>query len=153
MRSVCLFAVAMLLAHACSAAPDRGSRWQNALTPTGAPGPELCLAERGQSDYVIVTPASPSPQEKWAAEALAKWLHEITGAKYPVVADTTASVAHELCVGTTSRLTEARPGVRVPDLGDEGYLIAARGERLFFLGGAKRGPINAVLALLEEDLG
>jgi hypothetical protein len=153
MRSACLIVTTLLLAYTCSAAPSRGERWQNALKPAGQPGPELCLAERGQSDYVIVTPAAATAQEKWAAEALARWLHEITRATFPIVADAQAPVPHELCVGKTNRLTAARPAVRIADLGDEGYLIAARGERLFLLGGAKRGPINAVLALLEEDLG
>ena len=39
------------------------------------------------------------------------------------------------------------------DLGDEGYQIAVEGEHLLLRGGAGRGIVNAVYALLEEDIG
>ena len=39
------------------------------------------------------------------------------------------------------------------DLGEEGYAIATQGDNLFLVGGRRRGPVYAVLALLEEDLG
>jgi hypothetical protein len=38
-------------------------------------------------------------------------------------------------------------------LGDEGYAVAAKDKALYLFGGRTRGPINAVYALLEEDLG
>ena len=44
-------------------------------------------------------------------------------------------------------------GLAAADLGDEGYAIYVQHEDLFLEGGRRRGPINAVLALLEEDLG
>ena len=40
-----------------------------------------------------------------------------------------------------------------PALGDEGYGIAVKNGRIILSGGKTRGVINAVYALLEEDLG
>ena len=37
-------------------------------------------------------------------------------------------------------------------MGEEGYAIVQQGQRLFLIGGARRGPLNAVYCLLEEDL-
>ena len=58
-----------------------------------------------------------------------------------------------ISVGRTDLLKDANLSVATKDLGDEGYAIAQQGEHLFLLGGKKRGPIYAALALLEEDLG
>lgn len=126
--------------------------WSNSLRPTGAPAPPLTLARDGRTDYAIVVPARPTPQEAKAAGLLETWLREITGATFPVVADTAAPAPREICVGRTSRPPPEAPGPP-PDLGEEGYAIAVAGERVFLDGGARRGPIYAALALLEEDLG
>lgn len=58
-----------------------------------------------------------------------------------------------ISLGHTRRLTAAGLGGLAEGLGPEGYAIAARGGDLFLVGGKRRGPITAVFALLEEDLG
>jgi hypothetical protein len=58
-----------------------------------------------------------------------------------------------ISIGRTELLNQADLLDAKVDLSDEGYAIAAKGETLFLLGGRKRGAINAVYALLEEDLG
>lgn len=58
-----------------------------------------------------------------------------------------------ISVGRTELLKEANLPAATQNLGDEGYAISQNGARLFLLGGKTRGPIYAVLALLEEDLG
>ena len=126
--------------------------WSNSLRPAGAPAPPLTLARDGRTDYAIVTPARATPQEAKAADLLETWLREITGATFPVVADTAAPAAREISVGRTNRLSADAPGLP-PDLGEEGYAIAVDGERVLLAGGSLRGPIYAALALLEEDLG
>ncbi len=145
---------ALALFGSAEAAPARWGQWQNALKPSGAPAAPIALARSGQTDYTIVIPTDPTPQEQKAAEELAHWLSEMTGAQFPIVGDNTAVRTHELCIGETNRATQfAKPAQKDKGLGDEGYAIIVDGERLFLLGGRKRGPINAVLALLEEDLG
>ncbi len=127
------------------------TEWHNTLAPTGEASPPLTLAENGATPYVIVIPAEATTQESKAAEDLAHWLKEMCGAPFPIVPDTEAPAEKELSVGMTKRVP-ADEAAAVPGLGDEGYRISVDGQKLFLLGGKKRGPIYAVYALLEEDL-
>ena len=134
------------------AAKPGENRWVNALKPrTGLSAP-LTLAQDGTTQYVIVVPEAPTPQEQKAADELAVWLSDTTGARFAVVSDREAPRAREISVGRTGRLA-ADLAVAQRDLGDEGYAIAVQGEKIFLIGGSERGPIYAALALLEEDLG
>lgn len=128
-------------------------QWQNSLKPAGAPGPEITLAEHSQTDYVIVLPEQPTTQEQKAAEALSRWLHEMTGAEFSTVSDADPPAEHEISVGRTNRWQQANLTGKSEDLGEEGYGIAVQGERLYLWGGRLRGPLYAVFALLEEELG
>lgn len=120
---------------------------------TGRGDGMIQLAEGGRTEYVIVVPARPTPQERKAAEDLAEWLGEMTGAEFSIVPDSQPRRPREICLGATNRLAEAGLGGLAESLGDEGYAIEVAGERLFLEGGRLRGPIYAVYALLEEDLG
>ena len=151
MRAVPLVVGVLLLALPAQVLAAGG--WRNSLRPSGLPAGPLPLARSGQTDYVIVIPAQPTSQERKAAEDLAQWLGEMTGAQFPIVSDAAPAAAREISVGRTNRLTAARLPQARADLGDEGYALGVAGERLFLLGGAKRGPIYAVYAFLEEDLG
>ncbi|MEA3403871.1 MAG: DUF4838 domain-containing protein [Armatimonadota bacterium] len=137
-------ACALLLAAATCA----GSGWRNSLAPKGEPAGAVELAVRGGTDYVIVVPVEATPQEERAADELAHWLQEMSGAELPVVLDTTDPIATEISVGDTNR----RSGGGW-DLGPDGYAIVVKGARVFLLGGERTGPLSAVFALLEEDLG
>ncbi len=138
----------VLLANVASA-----HAWHNSLRPAGSRGGPMTLAEDGRTDYVIVIPAKPTTQEQKAAEDLALWLGEITGSRFRIVTDATRAIATEISIGRTNRLRRANVDQAEADLGEEGYAIAVKGKRLFLLGGRTRGPIHAVYALLEEDLG
>jgi hypothetical protein len=127
--------------------------WANALKPKGEPSQLLTFAKDGRTDYVIVQPAEPTPQETRAAELLSAWLEDMTDAPFPIVSDASQPKAREICVGMVRRPGLLQVTKSTGDLGDEGYLIAVSGERVILLGGAKRGPLYAALALLEEDLG
>ena len=126
--------------------------WVNALKPKGEPGPELTLAADGKTDYVILVRAAPTPQDDKAAEELATHLQKMTGAAFPVVREGDGEHAKVISVGRTQRMVAADlPQARI-DLGDEGIAIGVKGDDLFLFGGARRGPIYTVYALLEEDL-
>ncbi len=146
-----LLALPLLLTGAvCLAAP---ARWHNSLQPTGQAAAPLTLARSGATDYAIVIPAAPTTQDQKAAADLAQWLGEMTDAKFAVVPDSEPARPTEISIGQTNRLA----GVKLPlprgGLGNEGYAIGVSGQRLFLVGGKARGAINAVYALLEEDLG
>jgi len=129
--------------------------WKNSLKPKGEPGPELRLASGRRTDYTILLPAKPTSQERKAAADLALWLKKMTGADFPIANE---SVGYRpkgkvISIGRTRLLAGSRLPEASADLGAEGYAITVKGETLFLLGGTTRGPINAVYALLEEDLG
>lgn len=125
-------------------------RWHNSLQPTGTPAAPLTLTQDSATDYVIVIPSAPTTQEQKAAADLAQWLGEITGARFEVVPDSQAPRPTEISIGRTNRLPSRFAS---PDLGNEGYMVWEEGQRLLLVGGKTRGIINAVYALLEEDLG
>lgn len=129
--------------------------WKNSLKPKGAPGPELTLASGGRTDYAILLPSKPTSQDVKAADDLALWLKQMTGATFPIVNEGSGyrPTGSEISIGFTLALNRANIPEEDADLGNEGYAIAVKGKTLFLLGGTVRGPINAVYALLEEDLG
>ena len=129
--------------------------WTNSLTPKGSPGPELVLAQDGKTDYAILLPAEPTSQEEKAASELSHWLKEMTAAEFRVVREALPLQEGRrfVSVGRTRLLHDAGLPETEVDLGDEGYAIAAKGWNLFLFGGKRRGPLYAVFALLEEDLG
>ena len=139
---------------ASNAAPPRQG-WHNALRPQGEPGPELLLAVAGKALYNIVLPKQATPQEEKAAADLALWLMEMAEAEFAVLHEDpdhkTASPA--ISIGNTALAAKAGLAARPPDLEDEGYAIDVVDGNLVLRGGKTRGIINAVYALLEEDLG
>lgn len=127
-------------------------QWKNSLKPIGDPGQEITLASEGATSYQILIPSNPTAMDVKAAEDLARWLNEMTGAEIPVAREGGAPEKF-ISVGQTQLAADAGISPGSPDLGRDGYCIAQRGENLFLLGGSRHGPINAVYALLEEDLG
>ncbi len=127
--------------------------WNNSLQPGGEAVAPVTLSSYGTSDYAIVVPADASTQDTKAASLLQDWVQQIGDVQLPVLADTTTVRSHEISVGITSRLDHTDLRLETQGLGEDGYEIAVDRSRIYLLGGTRRGPINAVLALLEEDLG
>lgn len=149
-----LATLTLVAASICFSA-DPHPDWQNSLEPKGQPGPELTLASGGLTDYTILLPALPTSQEQKAASDLALWLGKMTGAEFPIITEAGGykQTGREISIGRTFALRKAKLPDSNFDLGNEGYAIAVKGKTLYLLGGKTRGPINAVYALLEEDLG
>jgi len=149
-------AAAVLFAASSNAiGVDFNSKWKSGLKPKGGATPTITLATNGTTQYRIVIASSPTTMDMKAAEDLAMWLKEITGATFPVVSEKTSTTAtgKEISIGRT--LLYATSGIPKPgiDLGRDGYSIAVKGNSLFITGGKTRGIINGVYCLLEEDLG
>lgn len=149
---VLFLALGTALSLSSSALSEPWTAWQNALAPKGEPGPEVTLAKDGATDYVIAVPDATTTQDQKAAQDLALWLKEISGADFAMVPESQAAGDAVISIGATKRMASA--GVAdATELGDEGYAIGVDGKTLYLAGGRKRGVINAVYALLEEDLG
>src|SRR5687768_11381308 len=107
---------------------------KNPLKPPGEPAGPLTLVRDGQPQYTIVVRDDGTPQERKAQQDLNHWLKEITGA------DMARSGGPVIRIVTDEKLA--------PD----GYRIGVEGKDLLLAGGPGRGVVNAVYALLEEDL-
>ncbi|MBQ7301458.1 MAG: DUF4838 domain-containing protein [Clostridia bacterium] len=103
------------------------------------------------SDYIIVYGANAFKSEQKAAWELCYYLERITGVKLPLVTDETALSRHEIVVGNTTR--ETQKTVNYDELGDDGYTIFEEDERLYLIGGEKRGTLYSVYEFLETYLG
>lgn len=130
-------------------------KWVNSLTPTGRQGLELVLTADGKSDYRILLSKSPTTQDQKAADDLQTWLLQMTGARLSVVKESRElkDYSRLISIGQTQLLKKSGLAAMAEDLKDEGYGIDQKGDLLFLWGGRTRGVINAVYALLEEDLG
>ncbi len=147
-------AIAVSIVCIIGATPACAESWQNALKPKGELGAEITLAKDGKALYTILIPAAPSTQEQKAAGDLAQWLTEMTGARFHVVRESGMPFkGRAISIGKTDLLASSGSATAKAELGDEGYAIDQVGSDLFLVGGAGRGVINAVYALLEEDLG
>ncbi len=128
--------VFVLLMSASALADDA---WRNALKPKGDPAAPMALVQDGKPAYAIELPAGAAPPAKKAAEDLGHWVSEMTGAHLSVVAIKANGPVIRI-------VTDAK-------LSAEQYAIAVEGKNLVLSGGAGRGTVNAVYALLEEDIG
>lgn len=152
-----IMALSAILAVICAttglAAAPHGS-WENSLKPNGTPGAEITLAKGGKALYSILIPTAPSTEEQKAADDLAQWLGCIAGARFTIQREPEDGATGKfISIGETRLLAKSGSKIDGVKLGDEGYAIDEIGGNLFLVGGATRGPINAVYALLEEDLG
>ena len=126
----------------------------NALTPNGK-SVEFKLAANKKAFAVIVLPDSPSSQDLKAAEMLKKGLDSMSGACFDIIPESKYSVALKsksiLSIGNTK--FKKNSYLKFPEVAPDGYRLQVSGNTIFFSGGKRRGPINAVIAFLEEDLG
>ena len=115
------------------------AEWVNSLKPPGKPAGQVKVVKAGKPQGGIQLPDRPTPQETNAAVELQHWIKEMTG----------ATLAIKSGKARGSRIAIRTDG----SLGDEGYAIAVSRGQIILSGGKTRGVINAVYALLEEDLG
>lgn len=129
-----------------------GGKWKNSLKPKGEGAETLTLASNGRTDYVILLSGSPSTQEQKAADDLGGWLKSMTGVEFSVVKESAGVRPSGKVISIGRTVFSAVNQIDSSRLGNEGYAIGVKGKNLFLMGGKTRGPINAVYALLEEDL-
>jgi hypothetical protein len=139
----------LLLLCRLGAGDTTHAAWPNAMKPKGTPGPVLTLVKDGRGAFAVLVPVKPTTVEKKAAEELQHWVKEITGATLQIVNDSEAATGLKLVsIGSTAIAGDADGNLR-----DDGYEIAVKDGHLLLRGGAGRGVVNAVYALLEEDVG
>lgn len=114
---------------------------------------DLCLAEDARSEYRIVIAATAPSSTRYAAEELQGFLEKMTGARLPIIADTSGAQDREILVGRSSRLESLGAAIDLSSLGREGYVLRTIGSRLVITGGEPRGTLYGVYGLLEDHFG
>src|SRR5688572_16471839 len=131
--------VLCLLLAAVGNRPAAAGEWRNSLKPKGTSAAPFTLVRDGKPACTIVIPAKPIGPEQKAADDLRAWVKQMSDAELAV-----------------SLKDVAGPSVKIRtqrDAPPDQYTIAAEGGNLLLSGGPGRGVINAVYALLEEDMG
>lgn len=118
------------------------------------PAAPLVLADAGKTTYQVVVAKDAQPAERYAAEELARFLSEISGAAFTArqldAAETPGPQTIRVGAGAAGELvTQAE----IDRLGQEGYLYRTSGASLIIAGGRPRGTLYGVYSLLEDELG
>ena len=123
------------------------------LTATAwASAQELTLAARGHSPAcTIVRGATASPSQVYAAEELQRFTEQMTGVKLPITTDEAPLPTRAIVLGDTRFTSDLLGGpADVKALGEDGFRLVRRGDRLLVLGGSVRGTLYGVYELLER---
>ena len=124
-----------------------------ALGLTATPVLGLTLAEDGRTSYRIVVADDAIAPERHAAEELARFLHEATGAEFPVVSPSEAGDGPAILVGQGEHVRRVAADLDLEGLGAENLAIEAREANLILVGGRPRGTLYAVYDFLEDVVG
>jgi hypothetical protein len=111
----------------------------------------IVIAENGEARTVIVVSDNAAPAEKHAAQELASFLKQITGADFEVSASADGGRPRLLVGPDAAR--PADPKFTTDGLGAEGVIIRTVGKDLILAGGRPRGTLYAVYTLLEDHIG
>jgi hypothetical protein len=113
---------------------------------------QIILSDHKTSDYRIIIPENAQPPEIRAGLELQKHIEGISGAFLPLVADTAATVSHEIILGKSSRLHHHKIKTGFKKTNHDGFLILTKDEKLFITGNTPQGTLNGVYTFLEKYL-
>lgn len=108
----------------------------------------LYLTFNGRSNYKIVISSSATKWDSLAAAVFKKYIYQISGADIPVVNDETSTHSKEIVIGYNKHSHHLDTSVIKYD----GFIIKTEQEKIFFIGGKKKGTLNAVYSFLERYL-
>jgi hypothetical protein len=111
----------------------------------------VTISQDGQAKATIVVAADASEPEQHAAQELAAFLGQITGATFELAAQEKAETSC-LFVGVGAA-KQADRQFSAEGLGAEGIVLRTVGDDLILAGGQPRGTLYAVYTFLEDQLG
>ncbi len=125
-----------------------------AILPTATAANSVAIADQGKACCPVVVAAKATAPELHAANELARFLGEISGATFEVkkVADKVAIKGPAILVGRGAAKNIVSSD-EVAALGQEGYILRTRSGQLAIVGGRPRGTLYGVYSLLEDYLG
>jgi hypothetical protein len=116
-----------------------------------ATGQTLTIAQNGEAKAVIVVAADATEPERHAADELAVFLRQITGAKFEIQAPPAAGQSRLLVGPEAAKLADTN--FSTEGLGSDGTVIRTVGNDLILAGGRPRGTLYAVYTFLEDHVG
>ncbi|MBQ1456768.1 MAG: DUF4838 domain-containing protein, partial [Thermoguttaceae bacterium] len=123
----------------------------------GAEARTLTLFGEGVSPCPIVLPEQPSAVQKTAAEELASFLNQVTGAEFPIIGESAADQQGvNLVIGPSalSKKLLASTGAEPEEtLAPDGIILQSAGNSIVLSGHPQRGPLYAVYTFLEDVVG
>ena len=111
----------------------------------------VTIAQNGAAKAVIVIAEDATEPERHAANELAGFLRQITGAKFEIQAPPAAGQSRLLVGPEAAKL--AATDFSADGLGADGIVIRTVGDDLILAGGRPRGTLYAVYTFLEEHIG
>ncbi len=115
---------------------------------------QLQLALAGQTNYVISLAEDAIPAEKTAALQLQSYLHEVTGATFPLKEESEVDNATpQILVGAGKKAKELLPQQNWSAAPSDSIIIKSVGQHLVLAGDRPRGTLYAVFQFLEDAVG
>ncbi len=120
---------------------------------------EVSLVQDGAAVATIVVADAPSEQARQAAEALQRYVEQISGAKLTIAGESAAVDGPRILVGQSRAVEElgvAVPSGHSPQMDEECFAVKTVGNSLVLVGNedwSYKGTLFAVYDFLEQDLG
>ena len=143
-RATCLFLLASFLFLAAQATTLAQSDGEQILT----------LTESKQTRYQIVAVSDADGVEAYAAETLAGYLKEMTGAEFPVVSpDERDADRPAIFVGLSELAQQLLDWDPLAELREQEHVARSVGPNILLYGKGHRASLDAVMDFLENSLG
>jgi len=110
---------------------------------------KITLVSNNKSEYQIVISDSASNWDSLAANELQNYLTEISGYQFPLINDSSPITSKEIIVGFNHHSENLDLS---PIKNEDGFIIISEGEKLYLVGGKRKGTLNAVYTFLEKYL-
>ena len=113
---------------------------------------DFTIARRGvPADCTVVLSGDASETVKFAADEFCQYVKRMTGVALPVATDAQPLPERAILLGNTRWTKDlAGDGFDIAALGDEGFRIVVKGQRLLVLGSDVRGVMYGVYEVLER---
>jgi hypothetical protein len=114
---------------------------------------DIKLAVGGQTEYSILVDPEATVAEQHAAEELAAFLEQVTGAQFPVRSGAAVQANPTIVVGPGRAARALAPDLSFDDLRPDGIIIETRDDHLILAGDRPPGTLYAVCTFLEDVVG
>lgn len=133
--------------------------WGSTVQPTQASADyekrgtwkQAMLANNGHANYTIYIASDADAMERHAAEELAAYLQNVTGAPFQLSSNQPSG--HAIVVGRSALAEALIPDLEQHQLGEEGFVIRDVGQHLVITGSHSRGSMYGVNYFLDEYVG